>query len=211
MFSIFSKHMILSGIIVTLCAISILIQLAIGRYLMKLIQETENMSVTDIPLLKQCKRKFTNCYKLNGGILNVPVFVDKFINKITILRIPLPKFKHLSGQAMLLSVFTAGVGACRGILNSEPVLDILPYYIISLFGLYVYFSVSAAVDISGKRSVLKTNMVDYLENNLMNRLETLEEDLKIIEPEKPTAREERRFFQKSRERELEELLQEFLA
>lgn len=211
MFSIFSKHMILSGIIITLFVISILIQITIGKYLIRLIQETENMSVTDMPLLKQCKRKFTNCYKLNGGILNVPVFVDKFINKITIMHIPLPKFRHLSGQAMLLSVFASGVGACRGILNSEPVLDILPYYIISLFGLYVYFSVSAAVDITGKRSVLKVNMVDYLENNLMNRLETLEEDLKIIEPEKNTAREERRIFPKSRERELEELLQEFLA
>lgn len=36
--------------------------------------------------------------------------------------------------------------------------------------LYAYFSVSAAVDLKGKREILKTNLVDYLENNISVRI-----------------------------------------
>lgn len=203
--------MIIEIIIVALFAVSIMIQLMIGNFFTRLIRETENMATTGSYTLRQCKRKFTAYYKLNGGVLNVPVFVDRYINKMTIGPIMIPTLKHLSGQTMLLSVFAAGVGACRGIIAGVPVMDILPYYILSMFGLYVYFSVSAMVDMVGKRKVLKTNMVDYLENNLMSRLDSLEEDLKTIEVPVVSPKEEKRFRIKGRERELEELLQEFLA
>ena len=45
----------------------------------QMIVETENMATTDIALLCQCKRKFTNSYRMNNGILNVSVFVEKYL------------------------------------------------------------------------------------------------------------------------------------
>ena len=49
--------------------------------------------------------------------------------------------------------------------------QIIPYYLISILGLYLYFSVSGAVDIQGQKAILKTDLTDYLENHLMPRLE----------------------------------------
>lgn len=210
MLSVFIQHKIISGCMLILFFFSIFIQMLLGHFYNSLIRETENMASTDKELLIQCKRRFANCYKANAGVANVPVFVDKFLNKMAVGNINVIKLKHLSGQMMLLSVFMAGVGACKGIIEGETLGEILPFYIISLFGLYLFFSVSGAVDISGKRRILKTNMVDYLENNMVKKLSILENDIKIIE--EPVKEEKKNtLFGKSEANELEELLKEFLT
>ncbi len=42
-----------------------------------MIKETENMRATKNKRLKQCKLKFVNCYRLNDGVANVPVFAGQ--------------------------------------------------------------------------------------------------------------------------------------
>ena len=214
MFSILLEHKMITGTILLLFFVSILLQFVIGRFLTVLIRETENMASTDKSELKECKRKFTNSFRANNGILNVSVFVDKFLNKMCIGRMSLQNLKHLSGQFMLLSVFTAGIGACRGIILGKTLGEILPFYIISLFGLYIFFSVGGAVDISGKRRILKVNIVDYLENNMVNKLSVLEEDIKIIEQdttEEQKVEKKKVHIGRKEETELEELLKEYLT
>ena len=113
--------------------------------------------------------------------------------------------------------------------------EILPFYIVSFLGLYLYFAVSAVADIKGRRRILKTNLVDYLENHMVNRLANAE----YAEPENedkvsrgslrkkdrielmPVHGERREsagempakghMFSVSEEKELEELLKEFLT
>ena len=48
--------------------------------------------------------------------------------------------------------------------------EILPFYIVSFLGMYVFFSVSGIVDVKGRRRILKTHLIDYLENHMSNRL-----------------------------------------
>ena len=42
--------------------------------------------------------------------------------------------------------------------------------------MYLYFSLSDMVDIKGKRRILKTNLIDYLENHLSGRIPVTEQD-----------------------------------
>ena len=51
----------------------------------RMIQQADTLSGMDNKLLNQCKERFINCYKLNGGVANISVFVDKYINRIRIL------------------------------------------------------------------------------------------------------------------------------
>ena len=51
-----------------------------------------------------------------------------------------------------------------------------PFYIVLLADVYLYFSLSAMVDIKGKRRILKTNLIDYLENHLSGRISVTEQD-----------------------------------
>lgn len=176
MFTIFKEEKVITaGILVFLC-LSVLVRLMLAWMYHTMIRETDNMATTGNRLLKQCKVKFANCYQLNGGVSNIPVFVDKFLNRLSFGHLSFDAWYHLSGQCMLFSVVFAGVGICKGILDGRMLGEILPYYIASFLGLYLYFSLSAMIDIKGKRRVLKTNLIDYLENHLSGRIPVTEQD-----------------------------------
>lgn len=163
----------ITGIVVLLLLLSIICQIMIGVLYQNMIKAADNMAVTQNRLLKQCKLKFANCYQLNDGVVNTVIYVDKFINRIRLGGLSLIGLEHFAGQLMLLSVFCAGLGVCKGIIEGQSVGALLPYYIVSLFGLYLYFSVSSMVDIAAKRKILKTSMVDYLENHMLNHLQLI--------------------------------------
>ena len=175
------SHNVTIGIVVLLIVLSIIFQIMIGVLYQNMINETDNMTATDNQMLKQCKKKFANCYRMNGGVTNIPVFVDKFINHLRIGNISLISLQHWSGQLVLFSVFVSGMGIYTGITKGDRFISLMPYYIISLIGLYVYFGVSSAIDITGKKQVLKTNLVDYMENHMVKRLELLPESMRMAD------------------------------
>jgi hypothetical protein len=171
MFTFVFSHKLFTILIVLLLVLSILTQLATGILFQHMIKEADNMPTTKNKLLKKCKTKYINCFKLNGKMLNTSVFVDKFILKIRFWGISFSKLTHLSGQLMMLSVVVTGVAICLSLAAGDTLFEIIPYYLYSILGLYLYFSVSGIVDLPGKTTQLKTNLVDYLENHLMPRLE----------------------------------------
>jgi hypothetical protein len=86
---------------------------------------------------------------------------------------------------MLAGVFMAGFGVCKGIVEGRRFIDLIPFYIISLFGIYLYLSVMSMVDMPSKRNALKTNLIDYLENTVARRLEQgMVQKEKLDEPAK---------------------------
>ena len=155
----------------------ILSRIALGCLYAGLIRETENMAVTKNTMLKHCKLKFIRCFQLNGGVNNVSVFVDRFVSRLNIGPFSYHSLYHISGQAMLFSVVMAGIGICKSLAGGHSFGEILPYYTVCIVGLYLFFAVSAAVDIEGKRKLLEINLVDYLENHLSARIETTQEDM----------------------------------
>lgn len=212
MLTIFYRHQFLSVVIFALLFFSIICQVMLGVIFHKMINESDNMPTTDNKLLKQCKLKFISCYKLNGRMLNTSVFVDKFISKIHILGISLTRFSHLAGQMMLLSVLVTGVSICISLAGGDTLFQIIPYYLVSILGLYLYFSVSGFVDISGKKNQLRTNIVDYLENHLLPRLELEKEtEKKHFQPEMKEEQDSQENEFSDYTEELEDLLKEFFA
>ena len=166
----FTQHKMLVGSVLLLFFFSLLCQIAIGFLYQNMIKGTYNMSSTENKMLKKCKLKFTNRYELHERVVNIPVFVDKFIHSIKFGPFSAKGLQHLSGQILLLSIFIIGVGACRAIIAEETIGEILTYYVMVFIMLYAYFAVSAAVDLKGKKEVLKTNLIDYLENNISVRI-----------------------------------------
>ncbi len=195
-----------------LITLSIICQIVAGVLYQSMIQETDNMSATNNKLLKQCKLKFINCFQLNSGVSNIPVFVDKFMNRMKVGILTLPGLSNFAGQMILLSVLLCGIGLYRKIADGRHMVELFPYYIVSFFGLYAYFSISSLVDIKGKREILKTNIIDYLENHMVNRLKVLPReriDREIINKDEPVEAAPR--FGRKEKQELEQLLQEFLS
>lgn len=229
MFRIFMEERLISSCMLIFLLLSIGIRILLGFLYQGMIKETDNMSSTNNKLLKQCKLKFSNCYQLNNGVANVPIFVDKFMNKMALGPMSFNSLYHLSGQAVLLSVVCAGIGICKSIMSGKMLGEILPFYIVSFFGLYAYFSISTAIDIQGKKRILKVNLVDYLENHLSARMEVTEKDIDMLYGKSNVRRMrraeenygkrevelmpigEKRGFEPVNPEELEDLLKEFLS
>lgn len=212
------QYRIIICVVITLFLTAVVILLRISRFYHVLILETENMAATKEDILYQCKKKFSNCYRLQNGILNVPVFVDKYLRKIKMGRFSVSSWKRISGELILSSVFVSGCGACLGIIQGNTLGEILPFYIVSMMELYFYFIISGFVDIEEKRRTLKVNLVDYLENHMGNKLVDLEYSIKKLEesedhfPENANEEFKEAIINNRNDRaELEELLREFLA
>ena len=180
MFHIFQEEKLITGFMLAFLAVSLFIRVLLGLLYQNMIRETDNMVATENKLLKQCKIKFANCYQLNNGVANIPVFVDKFLNRMSLGPLTFGTLYHLSGQAMLLSVVSAGIGVCKCIMDGRMLGEILPFYIVSFLGLYLYFSISTVVDIKGKKRILKVNLVDYLENHLSARISVTARDMEML-------------------------------
>lgn len=161
-------------------ALGLLGRMLLGALYRRLIRETDNMATTNCRALRQCKLKFTNCCQLGNGVSNVPVFVEKFLDHLTVGPFAYETIDHLAGQSVLLSVLCAGIGVCRGIMDGRSIGEILPYYIVSFSGLYLYFAVSAVIDLRMRRRMLKTNLVDYLENHLAARINVTDRDMEML-------------------------------
>ncbi len=180
MFRVFQEEKIVTAFMLSLLIVSVLLKIVLGMLYQNMIRESDNMASTENKRLKQCKLKFANCYQMSNGVANIPVFVDKFLNRMQCGPFTFETLYHLSGQAMLLSVVAAGVGICRSIMAGRTLGDILPFYIVSFFGLYLYFSISTVVDVKKKKRILKVNLVDYLENHLSPRIDITRQDMEML-------------------------------
>ena len=180
MFRVFQEEKLITIGMFLCLGFSIVLRMFLGLLYRNMIKEADNMASTENRLLKQCKIKFASCYQMSNGVANIPVFVDKFLNRMSLGHLSFETIYHLSGQLMLLSVVFSGVGVCKSIMGGRTVGDVLPFYIVSFFGLYIYFSVSTVVDIRGKKRVLKVNLVDYLENHLSPRIDVTRQDMEML-------------------------------
>ena len=230
MLIIFSEHKMITFFLLLFFLISILCQIISGVIYQNMIKQSENMSETENKLLKLCKQKYAGYYKLNGRILNTSVFVDKFLQKTRLWGISLYRFPHISGQFMMLSVLMAGIASCLILAAGGSLFQIIPYYLLCILGLYLYFSVSGIIDLQEKKKILKVNLMDYLENHYAPRLEIERENAllngvkkrevyaKELEETEPKKKEGiHHAFEKSEKEvqkesaELENLLEEFFA
>jgi len=180
MFRVFGEERLITAGMFLCLGLSIILRVFLGLLYRNMIKEADNMASTENRLLKQCKTKFASCYQMSNGVANIPIFVDKFLNRMALGHLSFETLYHLSGQLMLLAVVFSGVGVCKSIMGGRTLGDVLPFYIVSFFGLYIFFSVSTVVDIRGKKRVLKVNLVDYLENHLSPRIEVTRQDMEML-------------------------------
>ena len=110
MFRVFQEEKLITICMFAFLGSSILLRVFLGLLYRNMIKEADNMASTRNRLLKQCKTKFASCYQLGNGVANIPVFVDKFLNRMTLGRLSFETIYHLSGQLMLLSVVFSGIG-----------------------------------------------------------------------------------------------------
>ena len=181
---------------------SVICQLLVAYYMMQMVRESEKPESEKTKYLKKWIEEYI---KEESNITNCSVFVDKKMQQFSIGKFTIFQINHFSGQALLLMIFLAGVGACLGIVNGKTLGQILPFYIISLLGLYIHFSLSGFVNLEENKKIIRMNVVDFLENrNPYFYFQPMEKEVRDIEDVKEV-------FGTAEELELKEIIREILA
>ena len=183
MYELLMSEWLLFGGIILLMLLSIICQLMLIYHMVKLVKESESLEES-----------------------NISVFVDKKIQQISIGKMTLIRWKHISGQLLLAMVFLSGCGACTGIIRGKTLGEILPYYIVSLLGVYFYISLSAIMDMEEKTNRIRMNVTDFLENGKAQEYRKKEEMERMEEIRKKVPD-----FSDEEDLELMDMIREILA
>lgn len=228
MLTILYEHRLLTFLSLFFLLLSMICQIISGVIYQGMIKQSDNMSAVENKLLKECTQKYADYFKLNGRIVNTAVFVDRFLQKISFCKIHLSRLTHIGGQLMMLSVLMAGITVCLILAAGGTLFQIIPYYLISILGLYLYFSIAGIMDVQERKQILRTNLTDYLENYLAPLLEIErenameegvrkrevyvqefpEEFVKAVRKEASQKEENKEAHSQNKEQELENLLEE---
>lgn len=184
---------------IAIMVVSIVCQIVIICYMAKIVKESERLE--DKP--QKLGLWMEEYLKDQQKITNIPVFVDKKIQQMSIGRFTIIQIKHFSGQMLLVMIFVAGMGACIGIIKGKTLGQILPFYIVSLLGVYIHISLSGIMDLEEKKQQIRMNVTDYLQNGKIE--EYHQEELQIID------KKESEYWGKEEDLELKEMIREILA
>lgn len=187
------------------------------------LKESENMSTTGKKELRAIKTKFLNSYGKKETEdetkyqiqeqINVEVFVDKSINRIKFCGLRPHKWYFLCGQSIIASILCAGIGIFRCLVNGMTLREVSPFYLFAFLELYVYFSTVSILDFREKDRNLRLNIIEYVENHMLNRMQisdAFDKEEELLHTIKEQL-EKKKTFSKEMEQELDALLQEFLV
>lgn len=135
-----------------------------------LIKETENMTYIKNKNLIQIKLKFENCYKLNCGVNNIAVFVDKYFYKFKFCGLNIFLLEQVPAILLEIAFFLTAIGSINDFNNNLDIRFIFSYLSLDLVGVLIYYIIKKGINISHKKEIVKTNMIDYLQNTFVNHL-----------------------------------------
>lgn len=190
-----------AGILIAML-LSVFCQITVTFHMMKILRESEVLAEEPPQILKAWIEEYG---KEKQKIGNLSVYLDRKIEQISIGRYKVSHIKHLSGQLILGMIFLAGMGACKGIIDGRTLGQILPFYIISILGVYLHFSLSAIMDLEDKKKRIHINLTDFLENGY-SELYYEAQEKKEREIEKV-----RDLFKEAQDLELKEVIREILT
>lgn len=154
-----------------LCVLGTILKIMVSRTYKRLIKASDNMGSTKHKLMKLMKMKFEACYKLKIGVNNVDSFVDKYVYKHKVCGIHLYTWENIGGQLLILCLLAGTVGSVLGLVYNCGKNDILITFFSGVFTSSLLIVVESFINLGAKKSILKANITDYLENFLKVRLE----------------------------------------
>lgn len=136
----------------------------------KLMEESENIPASKNKLIKQMKLKFENCYKLNLGVNNVNIFVDKYMYKHRVGGISMYQLNRIP---IVLGWLCGTLGVVSGLICYIEGYSVKMGSSYEVYGIGAVLSLKLAeviLDTGHKRSIVYTNLIDFFENSLQNHL-----------------------------------------
>ncbi len=157
--------------VLALCGLEILAKGIVSHTYRRLLRAVRDMGHSKHPLMKMLCRKFEACYQLRIGVPNVDIFVEKYLRHYRVLGLTFKSWEGFCNLCMLLAMLgSLGGGIAAMVMNLD--WRVMLWSISSgLAGVGAILLFDCLFGISGKRDMLRVDMIDYLENVYKPRLE----------------------------------------
>lgn len=164
---------IINYIFMGLCVLGLLIRIIVNMVYKKLVKEsdTERLGDTKIKMLTRIKQKFAACYKLKIGVNNVDIFVDKSILKHRFCGLLLSTWENAGGQVLFLNLLLVPIFAVFGVVYDCGQKELLHAGAVGILSASILIFVDKSINLSLKKSMLRLNLLEYLNNYCKVRLE----------------------------------------
>lgn len=170
MLYLYEKNIILYTYAI-LCGMGLLFRFIVNIVYKHLVKESDNPGETKNKMLKHIKMKFETCYKLKIGVNNVDTFVDKHLLKYRLCGFLLSTWDNICGQILFLNLLMVPVLSVFGVVYKCGQNKLLLSGAVGILSSAVLILVDKSMNVSGKKRILRLNLLDYLENFCKVRLE----------------------------------------
>ncbi len=136
----------------------------------RLIRQCDHLSSARDGYLRQIKSRYESLYRLNDGMKNCGVFVEKQLNQYRILRIPIQKWENL---AIHLAMFCFLLGVAGSFVSFWYTLGVRPIVLHFVCGVMfgaALVMMDGMMDTGTKKEMLAVYLQDYLENQFSSQL-----------------------------------------
>jgi len=161
---------VLLEIMIGIFVLGLLDKLLVQRIYQRLVKQSDNMQGTKNHYLKQLKLKFESSYRVNAGINNIQVYVEKQLSQYRFLGSTLRGIDNFSSMTAGLTVLLGIVGSLGAYwYGLEFEIVVLHTCAGVILGIAAYLW-DNLLDVPGCRENLVLSLCDYFQNVLLCQL-----------------------------------------
>ncbi|MCI8661937.1 MAG: hypothetical protein HFG69_01505 [Hungatella sp.] len=176
-------------VLAAVCALGLMGRLVARNLYKRLTKETDNMTLTKNRYLRELKQKTENTYRLNQGIRNSRVYLEKQLGMYRFLGMTLSGWGSFGGQMTIMCFLLGGAASFGAYWYRCDSYYIVLYGSVGILAGLFTMAADYWANLSERRMQLLNALQDYMENSLINRLvretATTAEDTRH-EPAKPS-------------------------
>lgn len=158
-------------VLAAVCILSLAGKLITRNLYKRLIKETDNMTLTKNKYLRTLKQKTENTYRVNQGISNTRVYLEKQLYGFRFMGLSLNGWSGFSTQMTLLCFLAGCVGAFAAYWYRLDSYYIVLYGATGIMTGLLCTLFESGNNVSEKRQQLLVSLQDYMENTFFGRLD----------------------------------------
>lgn len=157
-------------VLAAVCGFGLLGRLVARNLYKRLMKETDNMTLTKNRYLRDLKQKTENTYRLNQGIHNSRVYLEKQLTNYRFLGMTLSGWGSLGGQMTILCFLLGGAASFGAYWYRCDSYYIVLYSSVGILAGLMTMVADYWANLAERRQQLLNALQDYMENSLFNRL-----------------------------------------
>lgn len=158
-------------LLVAICLIGLVSKLAANNSYKRMIKESNNMAMTKNKYLRNLKQKAEDAYRINQGIVNTEVYLEKQLFNAKIGGTTPQGWTAYSSQMTWLCLLTGGALSFLSYWYRCDSYYIILYGTVGILAAVLNIIAEHGAGLDAKRQQLLVSLQDYLENVLWHRME----------------------------------------